>query len=223
MEGDLVLEVPIQNSPVPINILRRAADLGITIRDEEGTVHKLPKNERRGQSTPTSNEKTTHVEYTWKWNYLENRVGVPLSEPEARLRHDNGEDYIALLGRSPNTCHPILVTLSINHEYASTEFLDKHGRPYIKYHFRQKNKEMMFLETVHIWHYPDEDPDLSRKDSNANEKYTYRENGYAKHVSINEDENVKETIEYTDVPVEMNWEPVPEFGDFKSIARWERR
>jgi hypothetical protein len=29
-------------------------------------------------------------------------------------------------------------------------------------------------------------------------------------------------IEYTDVPVEANWEPIPRFGDYRSIARYER-
>lgn len=41
MKGDLILEVPAQNGPVPKAILEHAESLGITIRDENGRVYEL--------------------------------------------------------------------------------------------------------------------------------------------------------------------------------------
>ena len=37
--GDLILEVPVQNKPIPKNILDAAKERGITIRDVEGKVY----------------------------------------------------------------------------------------------------------------------------------------------------------------------------------------
>ncbi|GAA4411121.1 hypothetical protein ACFQV2_11865 [Actinokineospora soli] len=39
MEGDMVLEVPVQNNPVPPAVLAEARRLGIIIRDENGRVY----------------------------------------------------------------------------------------------------------------------------------------------------------------------------------------
>ncbi|WP_460998803.1 hypothetical protein [Streptomonospora sediminis] len=170
-----------------------------------------------------NNNSKSGVEYTWTWNFRRNRAGTPLTEAEARSRHATGEDYIAIIGRSPGTSHPVLVTISGNYGYASTLFLDEHGRPKMEYQFSQKNKDQMFLETVHIWSYADDNPKHTRKDANMIEKYTYREDGYARQEKINAIENFKDIKESTDVPVQNNWEPVPEFGSYESIARWERR
>jgi hypothetical protein len=41
IEGDMILEVPVQNSPPPRGILEKAEDLQITIRDENGLVWNL--------------------------------------------------------------------------------------------------------------------------------------------------------------------------------------
>jgi hypothetical protein len=47
MDGELVLEVPVQtgNPPVPRSVLEAAEDLGITIRDEKGNTYELPDDE----------------------------------------------------------------------------------------------------------------------------------------------------------------------------------
>lgn len=43
LRGRLILEVPVQDKPVPEEILRHAARYRITIRDTEGTIHRLRK------------------------------------------------------------------------------------------------------------------------------------------------------------------------------------
>jgi hypothetical protein len=73
-----------------------------------------------------------------------------------------------------------------------------------------------------MWTYPNDEPGLRLSDSSSHETAYYREDGYVKRVIKNKVEHFQETVEYTDVPVDTNWEPIPTFGDYRSIARFER-
>ncbi len=86
--GESVLEVPVQNAPVPTGFLEYAAEHNIVIRDERGTVHALP--------TPTDwGRPIDAVAYAYAsaWNPT---TGRPLAghrwytEDEARIAFDLG-------------------------------------------------------------------------------------------------------------------------------------
>ncbi|GGM10417.1 hypothetical protein [Micromonospora yangpuensis] len=47
LEGEMILEVPVQDADIPPEVLKEAENLGITIRDEEGNVYELPDDEYR--------------------------------------------------------------------------------------------------------------------------------------------------------------------------------
>ncbi|GAA4929203.1 hypothetical protein GCM10023224_05850 [Streptomonospora halophila] len=169
-----------------------------------------------------TNEDLPKVAYCWTWNYRRNRIGTPLTESEASSRDAEGDEYTAVLSTHPGLSHPILVTICWKNAYASTQFLDDHGRPHVQYEFAKVSDKQLFLKRVFIWEYPDDNPRLTVKDSKVYEEFDYREDGYLKHTKFNEYENVKDIAEYKETSVEANWEPVPEFGEYGSIARWER-
>ena len=73
-----------------------------------------------------------------------------------------------------------------------------------------------------MWTYPNDQPGLDRSESSSYETVRYRDDGYVKRVVKNKLDQFQETVEYTDVPVDANWEPIPTFGDYGSIARHER-
>ncbi|EJU16187.1 hypothetical protein HMPREF1323_0505 [Porphyromonas sp. oral taxon 279 str. F0450] len=43
LRGQMILEVPVQEEPVPENVLRYAAKEKIKIRDTEGTIYRIKK------------------------------------------------------------------------------------------------------------------------------------------------------------------------------------
>src|SRR5918998_5568452 len=119
--------------------------------------------------------------------------------------------------------YPVLVPPVWKNDFVAVTFLDEAGRQYMEYSFTKKDEKRLFLGRVFIWTYPSDDPKLSLGDSVKREDIRYREDGYVKRIVIDETEAVKDTTEYPDVPVDDNWEPVPEFGDYRSLARKERR
>ncbi|GGM10420.1 hypothetical protein [Micromonospora yangpuensis] len=161
------------------------------------------------------------IEYCHSWNVRRNRVGVALSEDEARGRDAAGEQFIAAL-RPRGSRQPVLVTVSGQTDTISVTFRDQHGRQNLKYWFVKADDERLFLRTVMLWEYPNDDPKLRQSEATKVEELSFRPDGYVQRIVMDHVERMKDTYEYDDVPVADNWEPVPEFGDYWSIARRER-
>ncbi|SDU33175.1 hypothetical protein [Jiangella alkaliphila] len=147
---------------------------------------------------------------------------MPLTEEEARVRDGAGEEYTAVLPPRTGTTFPVLVTPVWKTGVVAVTFLDDVGRKATEYTFMKKAEDRLFLTRVHLWTYPNDQPGLRLSDSASHETVHLREDGYVKRVVKNKVENVQETVEYDDVPVDANWEPIPSFGDYGSIARYER-
>ncbi|WP_433336095.1 hypothetical protein [Spirillospora sp. CA-294931] len=163
------------------------------------------------------------VDYCFKWNYADGVPGEPLTEAEAQTRDDTGEEYTAIMPSRPGAASPTLVTLVRKTGVVVVTFLDDPGRKAVEYTFIKKAHENLFLARAHIWTYPNDEPGLRLSDSSTHETVCYREDGFVKRAVKNKLERSQETIEHTGVLVDANWEPIPAFGDYRSIARFERR
>jgi hypothetical protein len=145
-----------------------------------------------------------------------------LTEEEAQACNATGEQFIAAL-RWLGSPQPVLVTVSGETDVITVTFRDQHGRHSLKYWFgKVDNDERLFLRTAMSWEYPSDDPKLRQSAATKVEDTSFRPDGYVKRVVLDGVENIKETTEYNSVPVADNWEPVPEFGNYWSIARRER-
>jgi hypothetical protein len=162
------------------------------------------------------------VAFCFKWNYVDGTPGIALTEDEARSKDSAGEEYTALLPPRDGMRFPVLVTPVWKTGVVVVTFLDDPGRKAADYTFMKKTDQSLFLTRVVLWTYPSEQPGLRLSDSSLHETVYYREDGTVKRVVKDKIERSQETVEYTDVPVDTNWEPIPEFGDYRSIARYER-
>lgn len=162
------------------------------------------------------------VTYCFKWNFRRQRAGTPLTAAEARDLDATGDEYTAVVPAEKDGNPPVLVTVVWKNDFVGVTFLDEAGRKNVEYSFYKKNNGNLFLENVSMWTYPDNNPRLRLNEATVQENIQYREDGYVNRVTIDKVENVKETKEYTDIPMDRNWEPVPSFGDYRSIARFER-
>jgi hypothetical protein len=160
--------------------------------------------------------------YCRSWNRVEGRVGIPMLESEASRRHLSGESFTVALVSDKPVEQPILINCVWENDYASTTFLDEIGRYSTRYIFKGNRKENLFLQRVLIWSYPNSSPNLEIPEANHYQDMVFRKDGTGKTTEVNKEEGFREITDYTDLPVEGNWEPFPSFGDWGSIARYER-
>jgi hypothetical protein len=162
------------------------------------------------------------VDYCFKWNYADGAPGMPLTEDEARIKDSAGEEYTAIMPPRAGTKSPVLVTPVWKTGVVVVTFLDDFGRKATEYTFMKKTEESFFLTRAHTWTYANDEPGLRLSDSSSHETLHYRDDGHVKRIIKNKVEHFQEIVEYTDVPVDANWEPIPTFSDYRSIARFER-
>jgi hypothetical protein len=157
------------------------------------------------------------VTYCRRWNFMYNQPIDPLTGQQARKRDEKGELYTAVLG---DPVDPVLL-VEVQRPHIRVVFFDQFQRQLHHFDFRRHDDKTLFLHEITNWVYPDDQfremneasvitsarfdpPDLSRveiRDKVAGE--------------------VKEK-KYREVDLGPHWEPVPEFGDWLSIARYER-
>jgi hypothetical protein len=102
-------------------------------------------------------------------------------------------------------------------DYLGTWFLDDKLRRNLNYAFTRVDAETLFLEQIILWEYP-EDAVRDLNTATRVTTLTYNQNGVV-HEGI--DDLVAETeevISRSDVPLDINWEHVPKFGDCAGVA-----
>jgi hypothetical protein len=157
--------------------------------------------------------------FSERWLGGEHRPGGVISESAARRRDRRGRPYMVVLGNPERPDALIEVNWSL--DYLATWFLDEKLRRYLKYSFTRVDAKTLFLEQIILWEYPED----AVRDLNTASKVTtltYGEDGIA-YEEI--DDSIAETVEVisrSDVPLDINWEQVPKFGDWSMVARLDR-
>jgi hypothetical protein len=140
-----------------------------------------------------------------------------MSEDEARRRDAKGESYCVVLG---DTASPqAVIEVVPENSYLKVDFVDAEGRTHTSYGFDQVDESRLFLESVTTWSYPD--GAQFEFDANKIQSFHFQPNG---HTIQRVDDKSSDHIETEErvIPVDANWEPKPKFGDWKSIARYDR-
>lgn len=161
------------------------------------------------------------VEYARGWDHRLARPTTPLTEDEAHGCDDREEDYAALVWE-PGAPQPIVVAVAWASERVDVQFADDPGRLRVGYRFRRVEPRTLFLSDVHCYFYPSEDPGLSCGECNRVEANRFDPDGLLTHEVADADTGETVTTKYQDIDVGKNWEPVPAFGDWLSITRYER-
>jgi hypothetical protein len=160
------------------------------------------------------------VTYCERWNTKLCRPVGHLSRAQARERDlTDGRWYTIVLGELARPdCY---LEVAWENAHLGVWFLDEDCRPWLHYSFTRVDEKRLFLDSVVRWEYP---PSAGRRLAEARlvETITYRQDGTV-HQEI-EDPGRGEVIlqDFTGVPLDINWEPVPRFGDYRSVARLDR-
>lgn len=158
------------------------------------------------------------VTYCELWSaHLRAPVGQ-MSEQTARKLDSQGKPYNVVIGdpSAPDS----EVQVRWKNAYLSVSFIDDAGRTHAKYDFRKTDEQRLFLSEVTVWTYP-EGARLKSEAARV-EDILFKPNGYSrKRVNDSSSDNI-EISEYTDISMDSNWEPIPQFGEWDSVIRYER-
>ena len=155
------------------------------------------------------------VNYGERWTDLGNYIVDPLDAEAARERHERGRLYAAILGDPERPWAHLDVRLEVG--YVGVEFLDEQLREDLSYTFSRApdSEGDLFLEQA-TWRSYD-----SSGDRFSAEHYIFEPPNLAHVAKL---DYVADEQETSDVETDLaqNWEPVPAFGEYESIARRER-
>jgi hypothetical protein len=155
------------------------------------------------------------VTYCELWS---DQPASPMSEAAARELNGRGEPYTVVVGAT--AAPAAVIQVCWKNAYLGVSFKDIRGRTDLQYSFTRVDDERLFLTAVTSWHYPDG----ARFEFEADriESCAYRPDGYASRLVDESGSEHVEVSEYLDSPVDANWEPVPAFGQWASVARYDR-
>jgi hypothetical protein len=157
--------------------------------------------------------------YCRQWNSVLNEPMDPVTEEQARQLDASGDSYTVVLSEDSTPRKYIEVNWRTGG--LGVFFLDEQRRPHLAYSFRRVDDERMFLDDVLRWEYPDDEA-IAMSGAKLIDDVRYQQDG---RVLREVRDDVAQEIrrqEFTDVPLEVNWEPVPTFGDWEQLARRDR-
>ncbi|MGV9675460.1 hypothetical protein ACWDSJ_09300 [Nocardia sp. NPDC003482] len=161
------------------------------------------------------------VTYCLQWDFDSHQPIELYSETVAREREIAGEQYtVAIFDNYPNVPDVVLEIFWQN-DHAGVWFIDERGRQSLSYTFRKVDAGRLFLGDMIEYSYPDVDAETL---SGAWKVcfVSFSEDGMVSEIVYDHREHTKETIERGDVDVSIMWEAIPEFGNWSSLARWDR-
>ena len=159
------------------------------------------------------------LSYSKRWNGNQHAPIDPISEDAARKLDSRGKPYVVTV--HGDNAPEKLISINWSLDHCAVWFLDEHHRRYLEYGFRKVKPETLFLSAVCVWEYP---PGATRDYSSATRitKVTYQQDQIAHERVTDTEAGTVDTISRSDVPLDINWEPVPVFGDWTRLSRYNR-
>lgn len=150
-----------------------------------------------------------NIIYSEGWSNIRKKPHNIISREEALRKGENGESFFAEIFDDD-----ILIrVISINKDYYSVRFYDENQMLYLIYQFTLIN-EKLFLTGAYYYEYEE-------GEKIGHTIFSFKDDGKMLCEKMNYKSNETEEREGI-VDVSVNWEDIPEFGDYESIIRTER-
>jgi hypothetical protein len=158
--------------------------------------------------------------YCERWNEWLDKPIVPLTEEDARARHERGELYTVAYVPDGGSKAVGAVEVRLEVGFARIYVFDEHARVEQIRTFDRRG-DRMFLEEVTDYEYPDTTERLRMDQASLVTEHEYNEDGTGK-LSVH-----RAGTEYSDgwdlslkpgQTMEGHWAPVPEFGAYDALG-----
>jgi hypothetical protein len=161
---------------------------------------------------------STTVAYASGWNHAYHEPKAPLSEAEARDRHERGERYAVLIGGRE---HPtVAVDVELAEDSIDVYFLQADGYATCRYTFvRDKAGDPFWLQQAYLATWDGGRQVTFDKTVIHPDGRMYAERGVVGATDMDVTETVLSQPKLDEAGL---IEPEPGFGDYRSIARLER-
>jgi hypothetical protein len=154
------------------------------------------------------------VTYAERWSDLVPGPVDDLDDEQARQRHESGELYTAILSDGFTPRAYLEVRLEVG--FVAVHFLDDERRNHVTYVFgREKGEDQLFLQRA-TWREFGADSQVAR-----GQTFYFKRDGTI-YLEEKDYERREATRGEKQDDVSGNWELVPAFGRYESIARLER-
>ncbi len=163
-----------------------------------------------------------NVTYCRRWNFDYQEAIDPLPPEKAVERDVSGELYTVVIPDPTGGDVPeAVIEVEWENDHAGVWFFDEFGRQSLNYAFRRTEDNRLFLHNMMEYEYPDEHAETLTGATRTDE-IRFEPDGMTKEIISDDIKQERETIERSDVDVSSHWEPVPKFGEWDSLARWNR-
>ena len=159
------------------------------------------------------------IAFCRRWNTITATPIDPLTPAQAE-RMDQAKQWYTVVVGDPAAprCY---VEVAWENDHMGVWFLDEGLRQSVHYSFTRLDEKVMFLDAVVLWYYPN-DAGRSFGDASRIEAVEYTTDGLVRRTTTDVRRQKDKIEEFSDVPLDINWEPVPAFGDYRSVTRLDR-
>ncbi|MCA1691748.1 MAG: hypothetical protein LC733_05935 [Actinobacteria bacterium] len=155
------------------------------------------------------------VSYSRRWNDVRKKPMQPIQEDEARRMHEAGQPYVAYV-HGVDARRDAVVEVALFSPTVVVYFLDERGKRTIHYAFRSDGQGGLFLDEFG-WRNYAHDGQIT-----LSEIHRFSEDGSVSVARTNATTDRETTWEEKLEDTALLLEPIPAFGDYESITRFER-
>ncbi len=161
------------------------------------------------------------VSYCRRWNFRRHQPIDPFTAAQAKARDAAAQVYSVIVPGGPDGSAPeAVIEIDWHNDFAGVWFFDAHGRRSLNYAFRRKDGQLFLFDMIQ-YSYPDDQPH-TLSGATRTEEFTFKQNGDVQLVITDDGAQQKTTEHRRGVDVRSHWEPLPSFGDWASLARYNR-
>ncbi len=159
------------------------------------------------------------ISYCVQWSGESRGPVTPLDERDAEKRGEAGEPFGVVVGDVAKPAAFIEVNWGLG--TVLVWFFDERRLRYLKYEFKRVGAGKLFMSAVNLWEYPPGEAGEFEEPVKAH-FVSYRPDGIVRQVERDYGSREDTITDVSDVELDINWEEVPAFGDWASLARLDR-